>query len=116
MPLMLQVPLRDLIVVHKDQQYLDDVKAFEQYIVEELRIQKLTFTTDEDGHGVLYKVKADWPVLGKKLKKDMPKVKNALASVTSGEVKRFLETKSIVVAGITLSEEDLQVRFWMNSS
>jgi isoleucyl-tRNA synthetase len=86
------------------------VKDFERYIKEELRLEKLSLTTDEDGHGVLYKVKADWPVLGKKLKKDMPKVKNALAEVSSTEVKKFLETKSIVVGGITLGEEDLQVR------
>ena len=104
-----KVPLQDLIVVHKDQQYLDDVKDFERYIKEELRLQKLSLTTDEDGHGVLYKVKADWPVLGKKLKKDMPKVKKGLAEVSSTEVKTFLETKSIVVGGITLGEEDLQV-------
>jgi isoleucyl-tRNA synthetase len=98
--------------VHKDQQYLDDVKDFEPYILEELRIQKLSLSTDEDGHGVLYKVKADWPILGKKLKKDMPKVKNALSSVSSLEVKKFLETKSIVVGGISLGEEDLQVRLY----
>jgi len=85
------------------------VKDFERYIKEELRLQNLSLTTDEDGHGVLYKVKADWPVLGKKLKKDMPKVKKGLAEVSSTEVKKFLETKSIVVGGITLGEEDLQV-------
>ena len=105
-----KVPLQDLIVVHKDQQYLDDVKDFEPYILEELRLEKLSLTTDEDGHGVLYKVKADWPVLGKKLKRDMPKVKAGLEQVTSTQVKEFLETKSIIVGGITLGEEDLQVR------
>jgi isoleucyl-tRNA synthetase len=76
-----------------------------------LRIEKLTLSTDEDGHGIVYKVKADWPILGKKLKKDMPKVKNALPSVSSAEVKKYLETKSIVVGGISLDEEDLQVSF-----
>ena len=104
-----KVPLRDLIIVHKDQQYLDDIKDFDHYIKEELRVQNLSFTTDEDGHGVVYKVKADWPVLGKKLKKDMPKVKNALALVSSAEVKEFMETKTITVGGIVLGEEDLQV-------
>lgn len=76
-----------------------------------MRVQNLTLSTDEDGHGVLYKVKADWPVLGKRLKKDMPKVKNALASVSSADVKKYLETKSIVVGGISLGAEDLQVKF-----
>jgi len=72
-------------------------------------LEKLTFTTDEDSHGVVYKLKVDWPVLGKKLKKDMPKVKKELSLVSSSQVKKFLETKSITVAGIALGEEDLQV-------
>lgn len=108
--------MQDLIIVHKDQQYLDDVKAFERYIKEELRLEKLTFTTDEDGHGVVYKLKVDWPVLGKKLKKDMPKVKKELSLVSSSQVKKFLETKSITVAGITLGAEDLQVFLFANFS
>ena len=74
-----------------------------------MRLEKLTFTTDEDGNGVVYKLKVDWPVLGKKLKKDMPKVKKELSLVSSSQAKKFLETKSITVAGITLGEEDLQV-------
>jgi len=69
----------------------------------------LTFTTDEDGHGVVYKLKVDWPVLGKKLKSSTKDVKQGLSSVSSAQVKRFLETKSIVVSGITLTDEDLQV-------
>ena len=104
------MPLREIVVVHKDQQYLDDIKDFEHYIMEELRVRNVSLSTDEDGHGVVYKVKADWPVLGKKLRKDMGKVKNGLAAVSSAEVKKYIETKSIVVGGITLGEEDLQVR------
>ena len=101
--------MREIVVVHKDQQYLDDIKDFEHYIEEELRVQNVSLSTDEDGHGVVYKVKADWPVLGKKLRKNMGKVKNGLSAVSSAEVKKYLETKSIVVGGITLGEEDLQV-------
>lgn len=105
-----KVPLREIVVVHKDQQYLDDIRDFEHYIKEELRVNSVSLSTDEDGHGVVYKVKADWPILGKKLRKDMPKVKKGLDNVSSAEVKNYIETKSIVVGGITLGEEDLQVR------
>ena len=66
-------------------------------------------TNDEEGHGVVYRLKVDWPVLGKKLKKEMPKVKQGLGLVSSTEAKEFLETKSITIAGLTLGEEDLQV-------
>jgi isoleucyl-tRNA synthetase len=95
--------------VHAQQQYLDDVRDFDRYIKEELRIDNLRLTNDEEGHGVMYKLKIDWPVLGKKLKKDAGKVKDALNLVSSAQAKEFLETKTITVAGITLGEEDLQV-------
>jgi isoleucyl-tRNA synthetase len=72
-------------------------------------VHTLSFTTDEDGHGVVYKVKADWPVLGKKLRGDIHHVKTALPEVSSADVKKYIQTKSIVVGGITLGEEDLQV-------
>lgn len=75
-----------------------------------MRLNKLTFTTDEDGHGVVYRLKVDWPVLGKKLKSSTKDVKQGLATVSSAQVKEFLITKSIVVGGITLTEEDLQVQ------
>jgi isoleucyl-tRNA synthetase len=66
-------------------------------------------TNDEEGHGVVYKLKIDWPVLGKKLRQHTARVKAALNSVSSAQAKAFLETRTITVAGITLEDEDLQV-------
>lgn len=103
-------PLKTLTVIHKDQQFLDDVRSLEGYICEELNVRDLVLSSDEAKYNVQYSVTADWPVLGKKLKKDMPRVKKALTSVTSEDVKRFVAQKKIVLEGITLEEEDLVVR------
>ena len=106
----LKQPLKTLVVIHHDQQYLDDVKSLENYITEELNITELVLTSDEAKHNVQYSVTADWPVLGKKLKKDMAKVKKALPSVTSAEAHDYVLHKKIVVDGITLEEGDLVVK------
>lgn len=106
----LKTPLKTLIIIHADQQYLDDVKSLENYITEELNVRDLVLTTDEAKYGVEYSVTADWPVLGKKLKKDMIKVKKALPGVSSDEVKKYTENKFIVVDGIRLEEGDLVVK------
>jgi len=105
----LKTPLKTLVVIHPDQTYLDDVRSLESYITSELNVRDLILSADEEKYGVQYKVTADWPVLGKKLKKDLIKVKNALPSITSVEVKKFVQEKQIVVGGITLIEEDLVV-------
>jgi isoleucyl-tRNA synthetase len=106
----LKTPLKTLVVIHKDQQYLDDVKSLEGYITEELNIRDLVLSSDEEKYNVQYSVTADWPVLGKKLKKDVQKVKKALPDVTSNDCKTFLSDKKISVAGIELVEGDLVVR------
>ncbi|ANZ77281.1 BA75_04608T0 [Komagataella pastoris] len=103
----LKTPLKTLVILHSDPDYLADVESLKSYITEELNVRDVIITSDEDAYGVAYGVVADWPVLGKKLKKDAQKVKLALPSVTSDEVKEFLKTGKITVAGIDLSSEDL---------
>ncbi|KAI9931933.1 hypothetical protein ASPWEDRAFT_110543 [Aspergillus wentii DTO 134E9] len=106
----LKTPLKTLVVIHQDQQYLDDVKSLEGYILEELNVHDLVLSSDEAKYNVQYSVTADWPVLGKKLKKDVQKVKKALPSLSSDDVKKFVSEKKILVDGIELVEGDLVVK------
>jgi isoleucyl-tRNA synthetase len=106
----LKTPLKTLIVLHRSKEYLDDVKSLETYITEELNVRDLVLSSDEAKYNVKYSVTADWPTLGKKLKKDMARVKKALPGVTSDEVRKYTEDKFIVVDGIRLEEGDLVVR------
>ncbi|KAH7397744.1 tRNA synthetases class I-domain-containing protein [Cadophora sp. MPI-SDFR-AT-0126] len=106
----LKTPLKSLIVIHPDPVYLEDVRSLEAYITEELNIQTLVLSSDEAKYNVQYSVSADWPVLGKKLKKDVQKVKKALPGLTSDQVHQFVLDKTIVVDGITLEDGDLVVK------
>ncbi|XMA16921.1 hypothetical protein WAI453_009712 [Rhynchosporium graminicola] len=106
----LKTPLKSLVVIHPDPVYLEDVRSLEGYITEELNIQELVLSSDEAKYNVQYSVSADWPVLGKKLKKDVQKVKKALPGLTSDQVHQFVLKKTIVVDGITLEDGDLVVK------
>jgi len=105
----LQIPLKTLVVIHYSREYLDDVKSLESYITSELNVTELVLSSDEDKYGVEYKAIADWPVLGKKLKKDMGKVKNALPSVTSADVKKYVDSGELDIAGVKIVAGDLVV-------
>jgi isoleucyl-tRNA synthetase len=106
----LKTPLKTLIVIHADPVYLEDVRSLEGYITEELNIRDLVLSSDEAKYNVQYSVSADWPVLGKKLKKDVQKVKKALPGLSSTQVHQFVLEKSMVVDGITLEQGDLVVK------
>ena len=106
----LKQPLKTFIVIHPDKSYLADIKLLEDYICEELNIHELVLSTDEDKYNVQYSVTADWPSLGKKLKKEAQKIKKALPTLKSNDVCRFIQEKAITIDGIELGAEDLIVR------
>jgi len=106
---MLKIPLKQLIVFYPRSEYIADVQPLTSYLQSELNVREVVFLTDESKTGVKYRATADWPVLGKKLRKDMIKVKNALPDLSSDDVKRYLDTGKVTVGGIELVEGDLQV-------
>ena len=106
----LKQPLKTLIVIHPEKTYLDDLRSLESEICEELNIHELLLSSDEEKYNVQYSVTADWPSLGKKLKKDGQKVKKALPSLSSDNIRSFMRSKTITVEGIELGEEDLIVK------
>lgn len=63
--------------------------------------------------GVRYRAVADWGVLGRKLRKDLGRVKNALPSVSSDAVKAYIDTGKITVDGIELITGDLTVQRYL---
>lgn len=105
----LKTPLKSLVILHDDPSYLKDVDSLKTYIQEELNVRDIIITSDEDKYKVEYKAFADWPTLGKKLKKDMKKVKEGLPKLTSDEVKSYKATGEVEVSGIKLVAGDLTV-------
>lgn len=103
----LKTPLKTLVILHSNPDYLKDIEALKKYIVEELNVRDIIITSEEEKYGVEYRAVADWPVLGKKLKKDAKKVKDVLPTLTSAQVKDYLSTGEIEVAGIQLVKGDL---------
>lgn len=109
-----KTPLKTLIVFHHNQEYLSDVRHLEGYIKEELNVRELIVTSEEEFIGIKYKVSADWPVLGRKLRKDMARVKNNLPKVSNEDAKAYIESGKLTVDGIELQAGDLTVSHYVD--
>jgi len=107
--LKVKMPLKELVLFHHDQEYLDDVKSLESYVMAELNVAEIVYTKDESATGIKYKANADWPTLGRKLRKDIGKVKSHLPKMTSDECKSYLSSGKVVLNGVELVEGDLVV-------
>lgn len=101
------------MVFHPDEQYLADIRPLQRYIESELNVRDVIFSSDERLSGVRYRAVADWGVLGKKLRKDIGRVKKALPDVSSDRVKEYISTGKMDVDGITLVEGDLAVQRYL---
>lgn len=108
-----QVPLKELLIFHPEPEYIADIRPLQRYIESELNVRDIIFTFDENLSGVRYRAVADWAVLGKKLRKDLGRVKNALPSVSSDAVKAYISTGKINVDGIELVAGDLTVQRYL---
>ncbi|KAH0372500.1 isoleucyl-tRNA synthetase, partial [Aureobasidium melanogenum] len=106
----LKTPLKSLVVIHSDPQYLEDVKSLESYIVEELNIRDLILSSDEEKYHVQYSALADVKSLGIKFKKDAAKIKKAIPNLSSTDIKSFMSSGEITIEGCHLSSEDLRVQ------
>ena len=105
----LKTPCRKLIIINPEAQYHDDIKSLESYIQEELNVREVLVTADEDAYGVNYRLVPDAKALGLKFKKDASKIKIALPGVPKAEIKAFVKSGKIKIAGFTLTNEELQV-------
>merc|ERR1719391_1825854 len=52
-------PLPEVVVIHKDQQVLDDVQSLSDYILDELYVKKLTLSTKKQDYGVMLRAEPD---------------------------------------------------------
>lgn len=89
------------------------MKPLERYIQSELNVRDIVFSSDETLSGVRYRAVADWAVLGRKLRKDLGRVKNALPGISSDNVKAYISTGTISVDGIELIAGDLTVQRYL---
>ena len=106
----LKTPLKKLIIIHSDPEYLSDLRELDYYIRDEVNVQSLEITADESKFEIQYSCLADWPTLGKKLRKDAQKVRKLLPDVNTEQVKNFISDGTINVGGIELTSEDLIVK------
>jgi hypothetical protein len=104
----LKQPLREMVVFHTSQAYLDSLKPLEGFILTELNIKTLVLRSDMSD-GVQVRAVPDWKRLGKTLRGDMKKVADGVAKLTNEQLTTFESTGSIVVEGYTLTSEDLRV-------
>ncbi|KAJ7379527.1 Isoleucine--tRNA ligase, cytoplasmic [Desmophyllum pertusum] len=112
----LKYPLAELVVIHQQQQSLNDVLSLENYIKQELNVRKITVSSDKHKFGVQLRAEPDNQVLGRRLKGAFKQVSQAIKDLSDQEIQVFKEKGELVVAGHLLSGTDLKVLYSFNQN
>lgn len=103
-----KTPLRRLEIIHQDQKLLSEMSKLEEFIKGELNIKDVGYKTNEADFIRLF-AKANLPVLGKKLGKEMGKYKGAIESLDYQTLQSVEAGKTTTVMGVEFSPEEILV-------
>ncbi len=103
-----KTPLKNLKVIHQDQDLLNEMKNLEEYIKIELNIKNIEYLTNEADFVVL-SAKPNSPVLGKKLGKDFASFRPLFEGLSSLQVQKIEEGQTITLKDIVFDSTEILV-------
>jgi len=104
-----KLPLKEMTIVHPDEDYLSDLMGdLQVYLSEEINVRKITSSTDVDKYARA-KAEPEWSALGRRLGKSMGQVAKGIKDLDPAAIRAFQETGEITVAGNVLKEGDLKI-------
>ena len=103
-----KTPLKRLSIIHKDEKLLKEISKLSEYIQAELNIKNIEYSTKEDEFIKLY-AKANLPVLGKKLGKEMGKYKALIEKLDGTTLSQLEEKGSLSIDGVVFYPEEILI-------
>ncbi len=105
-----KLPLKEVTVIHKSQEVMDNLQILVKYIEEGLSVSKVNLTTQEAEY-VSYSINLNQRAVGKRLRGEKPKVEAAVKALSQDQIRAFINEQRIELEGHVLEGEDLIVCF-----
>lgn len=86
----IKYPVPSVIVIHKNEQYLEDIQALKPFVLGELNARELITCADKTRYGVKMRAEPDHKTLGLRLKGDFKAVMAAIKQLTDDEIQTSL--------------------------
>ncbi len=103
-----RTPLSRLLIIHRDAQLLDDIRALETVIQRELNVKQIDYSQDEGAYIKLY-AKPNFPLLGRRLGKRLKQVQARIEALGWQEIEALQQQGAIDIDGESFSSDEIQV-------
>lgn len=104
-------PLPEIIVIHQDPQYIEDIMSLENYVLTELNVKSISTTTDKSKFGITLRAEPDHKVLGLRLKQEFKTVTQAIKALTDSEINNIVSQGYGNICGQRVDLNELRLIF-----
>ncbi|GMJ13010.1 hypothetical protein like AT4G10320 [Hibiscus trionum] len=105
----LKTPLRGMVVVHPDEDFLDDIAGkLREYVLEELNIRSLVTCKDTLQYASV-RAEPDFSVLGERLGKSMRAVAKEVKAMSQEDILAFEKAGEVIIATHCLKPTDIKL-------
>ncbi|CAG0912846.1 unnamed protein product [Notodromas monacha] len=112
----LKYPLPELVVIHMEKEFLEDISSLKSYVQEELNVKEITTSSDKGKYGVCLRAEPDFRVLGNRLKGDLKKVMAKIKALSDEDLHKFLVDGQLEVEGHVLETDALRIMYAFEGS
>jgi isoleucyl-tRNA synthetase len=104
-----KIPIKEIIVVHPDAAFLDDLTGvLEGYVQEETNVMTMTPCSDPLKYATLRCV-PDFAILGKRLGKAFPAVNKGIAKLSQDDILRYDSGETLVIEGVEIAPGEMKI-------
>lgn len=112
----IKYPVPEVIVIHKNEGYLNDIKSLEDFVLGELNVRKLTLCADKEKYGVKLRADPDFKKLGLRLKTVFKAVIAEIKSLNDAQIQKQLDQGYFEVLGNRIELDEVRVTFCLDGN
>lgn len=112
----IKYPVPEVIVIHKNDEYLNDIKSLEDFVLGELNVRKLTLCADKEKYGVKLRADPDFKKLGLRLKTVFKAVIAEIKSLNDEQIQKQLDQGYFEVLGNRIELDEVRVTFCLDGN
>ncbi|XP_067934443.1 isoleucine--tRNA ligase, cytoplasmic-like [Watersipora subatra] len=109
-------PLKEVVVVNDDEQFLKDVDSLRSYILEELNVKTLTTTTDRAAYQVKMEAAGDSKALGIRLKQASKEICKKIAGMSNAEIANIQKEGYAEICGERVDISEVRIKLVVENS
>lgn len=107
-------PVPEVVVIHKDAQYLADIQSLEGFVLGELNVRKLTICDDKQKYGVKMRAEPDHKLLGFRLKTVFKAVMAEIKTLSDADIQSSLARGFYEIQGNRVELEEVRVIYCLD--